>query len=441
MSEPPSHETELHEARLEAVLESITDGFYALDSEWRFVIFNRAAETYFGASREEVLGRNLWEVFPQGRGTEYERLCHVAMAQRVACAIELPSRLRPDRMVEVRISPMQPDGIAVALTDVTERRQAQDALKAALARSEAILESISDGFYAVDAEWRFTYVNSVAERWWGRPREILLGRSIWEVFPAAKDGESYLLHLQAAQTRQPVRGEIVSPILGRWIEVSLFPTETGLSVYFREIEARKHAEERQRLLVNELNHRVKNALATVQAIAMQSLRGDDVSPAARERFMDRLMALARANDVLVAESWEGASLQAVAVQVATPYGASAGEGRFVISGPPVHLSPNTATALALALHELATNAAKYGALSRPEGRVELEWQVGEGGFRLTWRERGGPPVRPPTHSGFGSRLIQRGLMAELKGEVAMDYAPDGLVCTVTAPLGEALSAT
>jgi PAS domain S-box-containing protein len=439
MSEPPSHETELQEARLEAVLESITDGFYALDSDWRFVIFNRAAETYFGASRDEVMGRNLWDVFPQGRGTEYERLCHVAMAERVACAIELPSRLRPDRVVEIRISPMQPDGIAVALTDVTERRLAQDALKSALARSEAILESISDGFYAVDAEWRFTYVNSVAEGWWGRPREVLLGRSIWEVFPEARESGSYGLHVRAAQSRQIVRGEILSPVLGRWIDLSIVPTETGLSVYFRDIEARKQADARQRLLVNELNHRVKNALATVQAIAMQSLRGEDVAPAARERFMARLMALARANDVLVAESWEGASLQAVAAQVAVPYGAGAGEGRFAISGPPVHLSPNTATALALALHELATNAAKYGALSRPDGRVELGWQAGEGGFRLVWRERDGPPVRPPTRTGFGSRLIQRGLAVELKGNVDLDYAPDGLVCTITAPLGEALS--
>jgi PAS domain S-box-containing protein len=440
MPEPPSPETEPHEARLEAVLESITDGFYALDSEWRFVIFNRAAEAYFGASRDEVLGKNLWDVFPQGRGSEYEKLCHAAMTERVASAIELPSRLRPERMVEIRITPMQPDGIAVALTDITERRLAQDALKAALTRTEAILESISDGFYAVDEAWRFTYVNSVAERWWDRPRESLLGRNIWELFPQAKGSPSYDLHMRAANDRRPVRAEVLSPVLGSWLEMSLVPTETGLSVYFRDIDARKQAEARQRLLVNELNHRVKNALATVQAIARQSLRGEEVSPAARERFMDRLMALARANDVLVAESWEGASLQAVAAQVATPYASGADAGRFAISGPPVHLSPNTATAMALALHELATNAAKYGALSRPEGRVELDWQTGEAGFRLVWRERGGPPVATPTRMGFGSRLIQRGLTAELKGQVDMDYAPEGLVCTITAPLGDTLNA-
>jgi PAS domain S-box-containing protein len=439
MPEPPSSDAELHEARLEAVLESITDGFYALDSEWRFVLFNPAAEVYFGSSREEVLGKNLWEVFPQGLGTQYERICHEAMEQRAASAIELPSRLRPDRVVEIRVSPMRDGGISVALTDVTERRLAQDALKTALARSEAILESISDAFYAVDAEWRFTYVNRVAEGWWGRPRETLLGRSIWEVFPQAEDTDIYELHARAAESRKVERAELVSPILNRWIDVSIFPTRTGLSIYFRDIEERKQAEARQRLLVNELNHRVKNALATVQAIAAQSLRGEEVAPAARERFMERLMALARANDVLVAESWEGAGLEAVAAQVATPYASGADAGRFVISGPAVHLSPNTAMAMALALHELATNAAKYGALSRPDGRVELSWQAAEGQFRLTWRERGGPPVAPPTRTGFGSRLIQRGLTSELKGQVAMDYAPEGLTCTITAPLGEALS--
>ena len=442
-SPSPPADPSVHEARLEAVLESVSDGFYALDAEWRYVIFNRAAEKYFGVSRDLLLGKVIWDLFPQGRGTPFERHCRAAMDKGEVSTLETPSALRPDRIVEVRTAPMRGGGISVSLTDITERRQAEDAVKAALAHSEAILESISDAFYAVDAEWRFTYVNRVAEAWWGRRRDALIGRSIWEVFPQAVDTASFHAHLKSARTRRVVRAELLSPIIERWIDVSIFPTDTGLSVYFRDISDRKLAEERQRLLVNELNHRVKNALATVQAIAAQTLRRDEVPAEARARFTERLMALARANDVLVASDWQGASLAAIAAQVASPY-ADLGEAeRFRIEGPPMQLSANAATAMALALHELATNAAKYGALSWPEGRVELVWDLDGAGearrFRLSWREAGGPQVSPPSRIGFGTRLIERGLAGELKATVAMDYAPTGLVCTLSAPLSEALA--
>src|SRR5258706_638834 len=210
----PSSPDPTYEARLEAVLESVSEGFYALDTAWRFVVFNRAAEAYFGGSREQVLGQAIWDLFPQGRGTPFEAACTAAMDQGVSTTFETASRMRPDRTVELKIVPMRGGGVAVTLTDVTDR---------------------------------------------------------------------------------------------------------------------KDADARQRLLVNELNHRVKNALATVQAIAAQCLRGSDVPAEARTRFLSRLIALARANDVLVAENWQGASLMAVAIEVASPHGA--GE-RFRIEGPP-----------------------------------------------------------------------------------------------------------
>jgi PAS domain S-box-containing protein len=337
---------------------------------------------------------------------------------------------------------MRGGGITISLTDVTDRRRAENALLAALARSGEILESISDAFYAVDSEWRFTYVNKVAEAWWKRPREGLLGKVIWDEFPWAVGRPSYEAHLTAAREQRVVRVEAFLKDRGRWVDGSIFPSENGLSVYFRDITERKEAEERQRLLVNELNHRVKNSLATVQAIAAQSLRGPDVPEEARERFLARLIALARANDLLVAERWHGASLSAIAAQVASPYAGTADAERFRIEGPPVELSPKAAIALALALHELATNAAKYGALSAPGGRVELSWSLeGEGAaarLRLTWREVGGPPASQPTKTGFGSRLLERGLSTELRAKVNLDYRPSGLVFTLTAPMNEGL---
>jgi two-component sensor histidine kinase len=156
------------------------------------------------------------------------------------------------------------------------------------------------------------------------------------------------------------------------------------------------------------------------------------------------MALARANDILVAEDWTSADLDAIARQVARPYAAQADDARedarFHVKGPAAALSPRAATAMALALHELATNAAKYGALSTPQGRVALTWRFqGDGPARrlqMTWRESDGPAVRPPTKLGFGTRLIERGLTSALQATVSVDYAPGGLVMNLDAPMLE-----
>jgi two-component sensor histidine kinase len=195
---------------------------------------------------------------------------------------------------------------------------------------------------------------------------------------------------------------------------------------------RAQAEQRQRLLINELNHRVKNTLATVQAIAFQTLKGDIPLTEARSRFEARLMALSRAHSLLTARNWEGASLARV-VADATEY--LAGEqGRFAIRGEEVLLAPRPALALALAFHELGTNAAKYGALSAEGGRVSISWHREGSLLRIEWRESGGPPVAPPERRGFGSRLIERGLAADLGGRAELAFGPEGLVCTIEAGL-------
>ena len=198
---------------------------------------------------------------------------------------------------------------------------------------------------------------------------------------------------------------------------------------------REKGEEQRQLLINELNHRVKNTLASVQSIALQTLRGASSLQEAREALSDRLVALAKAHDMLTRESWEGAELHDI---VAGAISAHGGPNRFVIKGPPVWLTPALSLSLALALHELATNAAKYGALSNENGSVAISWEVadplGEPRLTLRWAERGGPPVQPPTRQGFGSRLIQRSLSAEIGGTATVDYAPQGLVCVMQAPI-------
>ncbi len=204
-----------------------------------------------------------------------------------------------------------------------------------------------------------------------------------------------------------------------------------------DISVRKRAEEHTRLLINELNHRVKNTLATVQGIATQTLSRDDIPAPVRETLTARLVALARAHDVLTDERWEGADVREMAEVAAAPYLGQT-SSPFRLQGPATQVPPNTAIGLALVFHELATNAAKYGALSVPGGKVEVSWTTTptpEGrSLDLTWRETGGPPVTPPTRTGFGTRLIRRGLAAELNGVVDLDFQPGGLVCTLRAVL-------
>ncbi|HEY8572703.1 sensor histidine kinase [Phenylobacterium sp.] len=324
MTQDATPEDAPERGRLDDLIESVTDAFYAVDRDWRFVVFNRAAEEFFGLPREEMLGRGLWEVFPDGRERPFGQACFGAMERGEVHQMESPSAFRPGRVVELRVGPLRAGGVAVALRDVTERAQAQQ-----------------------------------------RMRE---------------------------------------------------------------------AEEHLRLMVLELNHRVKNNLATVQAIAVQTLRGAESPAEAREAFLRRITALAAAHDILTREQWEGVGVAEIAEGVLH---ALDGAGQRVkLDGPVLRLSPRAALSLSMAFHELGTNALKYGALSRPGGAVRLAWRcAGDPGMlEVDWEERGGPPVTPPASRGFGSRLLERGLAAELRGEVRMSFEPEGLRCAIRAPM-------
>ncbi|GJD96824.1 sensor histidine kinase [Methylobacterium iners] len=201
------------------------------------------------------------------------------------------------------------------------------------------------------------------------------------------------------------------------------------------------ASEHQQLLIHELNHRVKNTLATVQAFTTQSLRSAMSLGEAREAITARLIALAKAHDLLTAEKWESADLSRIVSDALCLHNADRQRCRW--QGDAVRVVPRTALALSMMLHELATNATKYGALSNETGAVSVSWATVEdandpyeAGPRLTmhWRERDGPPVLPPTRRGFGSRMIERGLANELGGKVKIFYEPAGAVCTLDIPL-------
>jgi len=230
-------DTHLHD-----ILESISDSFYALDAERRITYANKRAAAFWGRRVEQVVGRLFLEAFPEVVGTAPWALVEEVAATRQPIQREIASAIS-GRWLAASIYPNPSGGTTVFFRDITERRRADEKLRASHQRTAEILESISDAFYAVDHEWRFTYVNRKAEEWWERRREDLIGKVLWDEFSQATGTETQNAHITAAKERRVVRLEVVSPILHHWVDVSIYPSEEGLSVYSRDISERKHAEE------------------------------------------------------------------------------------------------------------------------------------------------------------------------------------------------------
>jgi two-component sensor histidine kinase len=204
-----------------------------------------------------------------------------------------------------------------------------------------------------------------------------------------------------------------------------------------DITDRKQAENRQKVLIDELNHRVKNTLATVQSLASQTARHAENPRDFVDKFQARLMALARAHDLLTKRHWECAPLGSLAEEVLAPL-AGAAQGQVTIEGPAIDLSPRAALSLTMALSELGVNAAKYGALSSAEGTLSVRWhlqqELGATQLSLQWQERGGPLVTPPTRRGFGTRLMERCVETDLGGTFDLVFDPSGVCCRVVVPV-------
>jgi two-component sensor histidine kinase len=205
----------------------------------------------------------------------------------------------------------------------------------------------------------------------------------------------------------------------------------------RDITERKRLERHQQILVAELNHRVKNTLSIVQSLAHQTFGKGSPPQDAIAAFEGRLQALAAAHNLLTSRNWEAASISDVILGTLAPFSP---QERCHVQGPEHRVPPETAVGLSLAVHELATNASKYGALSNESGSLSITWTIADDRFELLWLERGGPLVEPPSRSGFGTKMIKRTLAAEFKGEVELKFDQSGLVCRVAglipaAPIG------
>jgi PAS domain S-box-containing protein len=350
-------------------------------------------------------------------------------------------------------------GLVLYTEMVTQAVEAKHRLQAAEARYRAVFDQAAMGVARVSGSGRFLEVNDRFCAIIRRDRPTLLAAKFMDI---VRDPDAMATVMTQGQAL--LAGEIDSYTVERrmtgrddgvaWIHLTASRVDPGdgrpyLVVIISDITARKQVEAEQqhyqgqlRLLINELNHRVKNTLATVQSMASQTLKTEPDPLTAFDKFESRLMGLSQVHDVLTRESWHGAGLSDVAERALTPFTPPDGEGRLVIDGPPVWLAPGGALTMALIFHELATNALKYGALSNGDGRVVLGWtyDAATRDLALTWTETGGPPVAPPTRRGFGSRLIERSLRGELKGAATMDWRPEGLVCTMRATLSDPVEA-
>ena len=229
--------------RASDILDSIDEALVALDRDYRVIYQNRRSEQIGHQPLSAMRGRRLWEIWPQLAGSDLEALCRKTMTERVPTSME--KRLDGEDTtlwLEIRILPTA-EGVGCFSRDITMRKRAEEEARASHERAVMILESISDAFFAVDHDWRFTYINRKAEQLWGRSRDTLLGRRIWDAFPKVLGSEAFEAQKQAVREGREMTIEVKSPILGDWIEISMYPSPDGLSVYFRDITARRQAQQ------------------------------------------------------------------------------------------------------------------------------------------------------------------------------------------------------
>ncbi len=338
-------------------------------------------------------------------------------------------------------------GVRCAAADITrirslegEQRRLAEELRNALHRYEIALRGSNVTVFTQDRNLRYT---SISNAFLGRRVDQIVGLTDDDVVPVSDRATIVKLKQQALSSGEPTDAELrlKGPSASRWYDFHIEPLRdaegrvVGLTCAAVDITERKASEEHLRLLMRELTHRSKNLLAVIQALARQTSRHAGSLESFLEEFGARLQALSRSHDLLVQEEWHSAGLLDL-VRSQLGHYIDRDQSQISIEGPPIHLKPEAAQSLGLALHELAVNAAKYGALSTPKGHVDVLWEQSEGdgtGIVIRWIERGGPKVERPKKHGFGTMAIQRNLSRALEADVDLNFAEDGVSCTITIP--------
>jgi PAS domain S-box-containing protein len=444
------------EAFTSSVLASSTDCIKVLDLDGRLAFMSEGGQQVMEVSDFNMIAGCPWPDFWAGIGNEQAVAALEAARRGEAQAFigKASTMAGTPKWWHVAVSPIagidgQPDRILSVSRDITDLRASEEERE----RFVRMAENSSDFIGMMQADGRVFYMNEAARRLVGLEGTDIGSVAIADFIQPDQLETVYNDVLPTVDRAGHWAGELCFrhvttgdpiPVLS-----SVFPitdtdgTQIGYGSVTRDYRELKRVEENLHLLNGELAHRLKNVLAVVQSVVQQTLRNADDMASASQALGARLVALGSATDVLTGTSWRSADLRNLATRTLMPHG-TIGE-RILIDGPSVMLKPEISVAFALALHELATNAVKYGALSNDTGIVTLSWTVdGDGtdaAFSLKWREQGGPPLTPPQRRGFGSTLIERSLRSHFGGKAATDYRSDGLVFELQARLGDAAFVT
>src|SRR5579885_1207781 len=449
----------------DGILDLLPVATFVCDANGAILQYNRRAVEIWGRTPTPgqthaafTAGVRFFDI--EGRPLERSGLAEVLATGKPARDVEhIVERADGSRViVTLNIDPLRNAkgeiiGAVNCFLDITERKRVDAALLEQEQRLAATYEHAAIGISEVAPDGTFLRVNEAICRITGFSREHLLcNRLFTHTHPddAEPDREGFRKQVAGELDFYSVEKRFIRKD-GRliWMSVRSSPVRDadGRLLYLvrvvQDITERKAAEQCQRLLIDELNHRVKNTLATVQSLASHSARGAPTPAAFRDSFEGRLIALSKAHDQLTRHHWENADLRELLTGSLAPY---AGPERLVLRGEDVVLRPRAVLTLAMAFHELATNAAKYGALAASGGRIEIRWQPvklegsdGRALLQIAWQEQGGAPVSEPTQRGFGSKLIEGSVQAELGGSARLVFAPEGLRCEMLIPLEAAVA--
>lgn len=448
-------------AMLAALFDDAPMGLGMWDREFRFLRVNRELAAMNGMSPEDHIGHRPDEILPDLAGLDevYRRWGQILETgepwRGVEISGETPAEPGHLRHWEEDFFPVKTGdriiGIAAVVQETTRRKLAEDDLRASEGRYRTLFQSIDQGFCVLElrfdgpggrTDYRVVEANPAFYDRTGFPKSIL-GQWMREVAPALEE-HWYETYGGVAQTGTPIRFEQQSDLLGRWFNVYAFPigvqSDRRVGVLFNDISERKRREKHTQMLMHEVNHRSQNLLSLVQVIARQTASPEERSFV--DRFDARIRALGAAQDLLLQNAWDAISVEVLVRSQLAHFSNLVGQ-RITIEGPPLALTPEVTQSIGMAVHELATNAAKYGALSDAVGHVSICWSVAPDAnltqrFLMSWRERDGPPVAPPKRFGFGSMVTKRMVEASTGGKVSVVFDPAGLEWSLSCPVANAI---
>ena len=451
ISERQKHEVE--RGRLAAIVDSSREMIIGHALDGTITSWNASAERILGHPSGRMLGKSLSQLAAGSDDVRTRDLLQACTQQQASTEMEMQWMRRDGSPVpvEVTCSPVRDSSgkvIAGSLIarDISERLRAEQAGRASERHLAQLIAQTTVGIAETDFQGRLLRVNPAYCELVGRSAEDLHGMRKHEI-THPDDVPVYLQRLHALLAGGPpfrIEKRYLRPDGSQvWVDnsVSLLIGPDGkperVLAVLQDISERRRAAEHQQLLLGELNHRVKNTLASVQAIALQTIAGAPSLDGFKTAFLERLHALSNTHNLLANDAWNGVDLREIVLAELAPY-QRAEPSRVTLAGAELKLEPKTALALSMALHELATNAGKYGALSTSQGRITVEWETHASNEQtwllLQWTERDGPAVTPPTRRGFGTRLISDGLAYELDGTVELAFEPDGVTCCIDVPL-------